>query len=67
MQQPKSVDRFLQKEVSRREFIGFLGAATLGIIGVSGIIKGLRDLTNRHVEHGYGGSSYGGARMTDRR
>ena len=52
----------MQSEMSRREFLGFMGAATLGIVGVTGLIKGLNGLAGRHTGagSGYGDSPYGG-------
>ena len=50
----------MRSEMSRREFLGFMAAATLGVVGVTGLIKGLNGLARRHTGTGYGGSPYGG-------
>ncbi len=53
-------DQLLSKEVDRREFLAHVGAAGLGIIGVTSIIKALTGSQTKKSSSGYGGSSYGG-------
>lgn len=62
MQHQKPVQKLLTTEMSRREFLGFVGAATLGVVGVSGLVRGLSNLAGRHVDKGYGSMPYGGGR-----
>lgn len=58
----------LTTDMDRREFLAYLGAAALTVLGVSGL---LRTLTNPSLlrpsqpghapsSHGYGGGTYGG-------
>jgi hypothetical protein len=65
MPEPKPVEKILGKEMSRREFIGFMGAAGLAITGVAGLIRGLSGLGQR-VDRGYGASPYGGGAESER-
>ena len=60
MSAPKPIQKLLNSEMSRREFLGFLGAASLGVIGATSVIRGLNGLAGRHVDNGYGSSAYGG-------
>jgi hypothetical protein len=50
--------------MSRRQFLGFLGAAALSVVGVSAVLKGLQSMTNgqpgSHSGTSYGGGAYGG-------
>jgi hypothetical protein len=63
----KPIQKLLQSEMSRREFLGFMGAATLAVVGVSGILRSLNSLTGSRTDQGqdgYGASSYGGKRRS---
>lgn len=61
----KQVDNILQHEVSRGEFIRYIGVAFVGMLGVTHFIKNLHDnvkpkqqtITQR--SSGYGKSAYG--------
>jgi hypothetical protein len=64
VQQQKPIEKLLNTDMTRREFLGFMGAASLGIIGVAGVIRSLQGVTGRHVDKGYGSSSYGGGRSS---
>lgn len=65
----KNIQTILEKDMSRREFLGYIGAAFLGVIGVSGILKALMShetggVTKRvasPAEFGYGSTPYGGS------
>lgn len=55
----------MDKEMNRREFLGYIGAGILAVVGISGMIKALLSHDNRHqtaqiVNHGYGSTAYGG-------
>jgi len=52
----------LQKEVSRKEFLGIAGLVLLSVFGFGTIIKMLtgKSLDEHHVSDGYGRSVYGG-------
>jgi hypothetical protein len=61
-QSKKPLEKLLVKNMSRREFLGFVGAATLGVVGVTGLVKGIQELTLGKAAEGYGSSAYGGGR-----
>ncbi|MGI8483810.1 MAG: hypothetical protein ACR2OU_06065 [Thermomicrobiales bacterium] len=60
----------LQTEMDRQEFLAYLGAAALTILGVSGFLRSLtnptllrQDRTGHAISsNGYGGGAYGGSR-----
>jgi hypothetical protein len=54
----------LQKEVSRKEFLGIIGLAVLSILGFGHILKLLtgKSLDTHHSLDGYGDSLYGGSK-----
>lgn len=59
----KNLQKLFEKPMNRREFLAHVGAGTLAVIGVSGLIKTLlaHDAApHRHVATGYGSSPYGG-------
>jgi hypothetical protein len=53
--------------MDRREFLGYIGAAILAVIGVSSMLKALQQHTgqsagySRKQADGYGATPYGGA------
>lgn len=55
------VDTLMQKEVTRKEFLGMSGLALVTLFGFGGIAKLLtgHSLFNNHVSHGYGSTPYG--------
>lgn len=57
----EGIQKLLQSEMSRRDFIKFMGAASLGVIGVTSIVRGLHGLTEQQVQSGYGSGAYGGS------
>jgi hypothetical protein len=63
MQNQKPVEKLLSTPMNRRDFLRFMGAASLTAVGVTGMMHGLRGLADRHVGvvGSYGASSYGGA------
>ncbi len=59
----------LNKEMSRAEFLRYMGSIFLAVIGVSGLLKTMlhsqtSTVITRRVENvqGYGASAYGGAK-----
>ncbi len=59
------VSQLMDKEVSRKEFLGMSGLAIASIFGFGGLVKLLtgKSLTgSRHFSNGYGSSSYGGSK-----
>lgn len=58
----------LQTEMDRKEFLAYLGAAALTILGISGLLRALTNPTplrqdrtgHAATSHGYGGGVYGG-------
>lgn len=58
------IDELLKKEVSRKEFLGLIGAGLLSIVGISGLLKNLNiDLNKKTTSNllDYGGDVYGGS------
>lgn len=63
-QYKQQVDGLMQREVSRGEFLKFVGVALLGLVGVVGFFKNIHqalppDKANKNQSGGYGGSAYG--------
>lgn len=65
-QYEKQLDNLMRREVSRGDFLKFMGIALLGVIGVTGFFKNLQKAMlpeaagkNRSVAAGYGRSAYG--------
>lgn len=56
----KQLEQLLSKQVDRKEFLTHVGAAGLGIIGVTGLLKALNDSQSKPHSSGYGSSPYGG-------
>jgi hypothetical protein len=57
-------DELLKKELDRKEFLAYLGAAGLSLIGVTGLINSLTD-PHAHkrasrLSDGYNDGAYGG-------
>jgi hypothetical protein len=53
----------MEKEVSRKEFLGMAGLAAASILGFGSAIKLLTGKSihvNQSYNHGYGSSAYGG-------
>jgi hypothetical protein len=62
MQYQKPVEKLLATTMNRRDFLRFMGAASLAAVGVSGVIRGLHGVAEQHVAAaGYGASAYGGS------
>ena len=63
------VQEVFEKPMNRKEFLGYIGAAVLAVIGVSGMMKALLHHNNSSnsssgkvgVADGYGATPYGGA------
>lgn len=61
----KNLQTVLEKPMNRKQFLGYIGAAVLSVIGVTGMLKaimhgGSTPKISHNVKQGYGGSSYGG-------
>jgi hypothetical protein len=66
MSDQKPVQKLLNSEMDRRQFLGFLGAASLAVIGASSLVRGLQGVVNgRTSQNGYGSSAYGGRNSED--
>ena len=50
---------FLDKEMTRKEFLGFMGMAFLGVIGVGSVLT-LLNKGNSGSDLSFGAGSYGG-------
>jgi hypothetical protein len=65
-QYKQQLDGIMQREVSRGEFLKFVGVALLGFVGVVGFFKNLHQIMppqttdkNHSISGGYGRSAYG--------
>jgi hypothetical protein len=64
----KHVQVIFEKPMNRKEFLGYIGAAILAVVGVSGMIKALLHHDSGHagsghaVADGYGATAYGGVK-----
>ncbi len=60
----KPLQQLLETEMDRKEFLAYIGAALLAVIGISGMLKSLAPPTTHHsaknAQAGYGSSVYGG-------
>ena len=63
----QTVDKALKTPMTRKEFLGQVGALFLAVVGVSSILHALGNATVSHqvsrkpsVSEGYGSSVYGG-------
>lgn len=57
-----NINDIMQKEVSRKEFLYYIGVALLSVIGVTAMLQNLSKLhggTNQKESLGYGASPYG--------
>lgn len=57
------VNNIMQKEVSRKEFLGMSGLAVASIFGFGTVVKLLTGKSlggNKHFASGYGSNPYGG-------
>ena len=60
-QYKQQLDTVMQREISRGEFLKFIGVALFGLIGIAGVLKNLPEIVGKnHSTSGtYGRSSYG--------
>ncbi len=58
----QQVNNLLQKEVSRKEFLGMSGLAVASIFGFGTVVKLLtgKSISSKHFTAGYGALPYGG-------
>jgi hypothetical protein len=57
------IQDLLAKEISRKDFLGLIGAGILSVVGVSTLLKNIGGIKTSSVqtkELGYGQSTYGG-------
>jgi hypothetical protein len=57
----KSIQNLLKREMNRRDFLGFIGALVLAVVGATGIMRGLSSLGRERSGSSYGSSPYGGS------
>lgn len=60
----KYLDELLNREMTRKEFLQYVGTALLGVVGISGLLKSLQidnTRTKKRVAASYGSSAYGGS------
>lgn len=57
----QQINGLMQKEVSRKEFLGMSGLAVVSLLGLGSITKLVtgKSLISHSVNRGYGGSPYG--------
>jgi hypothetical protein len=59
----QKIGTLMQKEVSRKEFLGMSGLAVASIFGLGTVVKLLSGKSfSGHVTSGYGSSAYGGGK-----
>ena len=61
----KHLEKVMQKEMTRKEFLGALGLGIVSILGMStilGLIFGKSDDKRSNAASTYGGSVYGGSK-----
>lgn len=59
----KILQDLLDKRVSRREFLSYIGAGILAVVGITSFLKTIGGHTKKISEpskFGYGGGTYGG-------
>lgn len=61
----KPVQQLLETEMDRKEFLAYLGASLLAVVGISGLAKTLlppakQGKADANSQVGYGNSTYGG-------
>lgn len=62
------INDILQKEVSRTEFLGLVGAGLLSAVGVTALLKNLGDVFGKTPQKSgvlnYGNDNYGGSAVS---
>lgn len=60
--QSAHLNKLMQKEVSRKEFLGMSGLAVASLFGLGTVIKLMtgKGLSGHHIMSGYGSMPYGG-------
>lgn len=59
----RQLENIMQKEMTRKEFIGTLGFGLASIFGLSSILRyvfGKGNARNTQTSYGYGANAYGG-------
>jgi hypothetical protein len=61
----KHLQTIVEKPMNRKEFLGYIGAAVLAVVGISGMVKALlhhnSSGSSQVVADGYGATAYGGS------
>lgn len=55
------LDKLFAKEMTRKEFLRYIGSAFLFAVGVGGLLKNLKLSSPSVAQMGYGSSPYGGS------
>lgn len=55
----KPVQELFETEMDRKEFLLYVSASILAVVGISGLIKSLAPTKKQSRKSGYGGSPYG--------
>lgn len=58
----KVVDDLLSQEVDRKQFLVQSGGLVLALVGVTGLLKSLTEVSKSSTRVGYGSGNYGGER-----
>ncbi|HUC20999.1 MAG TPA: hypothetical protein VMR98_05935 [Candidatus Polarisedimenticolaceae bacterium] len=58
----QQIDALMSKNMDRREFFSYVGAAMIAVVGLSSIIKALTGSNSpSDAKDSYGGGAYGGS------
>lgn len=57
---PLKYQDFLDKEMSRKEFLATVGLGLASLLGFASVLQMLKNGSNRSTSFGYGSSVYGG-------
>lgn len=55
----KDLTKLLDKEVDRKQFLQYMGAGLLSIVGIGGFVKSILDLDSKPQGSLYGKAKYG--------
>ena len=54
-----NLQKLLDKEIDRKQFMSYLGAGILSVVGMGGLVKSLLDLNSKPSGSLYGKAKYG--------
>jgi len=56
---PSPLQQLLEKNVNRKEFLAYMGAALFAVVGLKGILNALLGPSTPPARRGYGSGTYG--------